>query len=155
MTLALLFPGQGSQTVGMGRALAEAHPLAATTLAEADEILGIPLSRLMAEGPEAELTATKNAQPAILAHSLAVLRVVHDRLGPVSIAAGHSLGEFSAHVAAGTLSFPDALEAVRLRGELMHRAGQLREGQVRGREHRPWPLALERLEQALFLELAE
>ena len=128
MTLALLFPGQGSQVVGMGRALAQAHPVAAETLAEADDVLGFSLSALMADGPEADLTATKNAQPAILAHSVAVLRVVQDRLGPVAFAAGHSLGEFSAHVAAGTLSFRDALEAVRLRGELMYAAGQERPG---------------------------
>ncbi|HKJ02981.1 MAG TPA: ACP S-malonyltransferase, partial [Longimicrobiales bacterium] len=128
MTLALLFPGQGSQVVGMGRDLADAHAVAADTLAEADDVLGFALSTLMAEGPEAELTATRNAQPAILAHSVAVLRVVQDRLGPVASAAGHSLGEFSAHVAAGTLSFRDALEAVRLRGELMFAAGQARPG---------------------------
>lgn len=128
MTLALLFPGQGSQVVGMGHALAQACPAAAQVLAEADDVLGFSLSRLMAEGPEDELTATRNAQPAILAHSVAVLRVVEDRLGPVGMAAGHSLGEFSAHVAAGTLSFPDALAAVRLRGELMYAAGQARPG---------------------------
>ena len=114
----------------MGRALADADPVAAATLAEADDILGFPLSRLMAEGPEEELTATRNAQPALLAHSVAVLRVVRDRLGPVSLAAGHSLGEFSAHVAAGTLTFAGALEAVRLRGELMYEAGQLRPGSM-------------------------
>lgn len=108
--------------------MARAYPVASNTFREADEILGVPLFRLMTEGPEEELTATKNAQPAILAHSVAVLRVIKDRLGPVSVAAGHSLGEFSAHVAAGTISFPDALEAVRLRGELMFRAGQLRRG---------------------------
>ncbi|MEQ9400020.1 MAG: ACP S-malonyltransferase [Longimicrobiales bacterium] len=128
MSLALLFPGQGSQDVGMGSALAEAHPVAADTFAEADEVLGFRLSALMADGPLDELTATKNAQPAILVHSVAVLRVVQDRLGPVALAAGHSLGEFSAHVAAGTLSFRDALEAVRLRGELMFAAGQERPG---------------------------
>lgn len=128
MTLALLFPGQGSQVVGMGRDLAQAYPAAAAVLAEADEILGFPLSRLMAEGPEEELTATRNAQPALLTHSVAVLRVVAERLGPVAMAAGHSLGEFSAHVAAGSLSFRDALEAVRLRGELMYAAGQARPG---------------------------
>lgn len=127
MTLALLFPGQGSQVVGMGAALAKAQP-AAAVLAEADEILGFPLSRLMAEGPEPELTATRNAQPAILTHSVAVLAVLSQRLGPVAMAAGHSLGEFSAHVAAGTLSFRDALEAVRLRSRLMWEAGQARPG---------------------------
>jgi [acyl-carrier-protein] S-malonyltransferase len=128
MSLALIFPGQGSQTVGMARALAEAEPIAAETLRQADEILGFPLSDLMADGPEDELTATKTAQPAILTHSVAVLRVVRDRLGPVAFAAGHSLGEFSAHVAAGTLSFEDALQAVRLRGELMYEAGVERPG---------------------------
>jgi [acyl-carrier-protein] S-malonyltransferase len=112
----------------MGAALARAYPAAAAVLAEADELLGFPLSRLMAEGPESELTATRNAQPAILAHSVAVLAVARERLGPVAMAAGHSLGEFSAHVAAGTLSFRDALEAVRLRGELMYEAGQARPG---------------------------
>ena len=112
----------------MGHALAQAHAAARDTLAEADDVLGFSLSRVMAEGPEDELTATKNAQPAILAHSVAALRVVQDRLGPVRMAAGHSLGEFSAHVAAGTLSFRDALEAVRLRGELMYAAGQARPG---------------------------
>lgn len=112
----------------MGSALAKAHPAAAAVLAEADEVLGFPLSRLMAEGPEAALTATRNAQPAILAHSVAVLAVLSERLGAVAMAAGHSLGEFSAHVAAGTLSFRDALEAVRLRGELMWEAGQARPG---------------------------
>jgi len=128
VTLALLFPGQGAQVVGMGRALAEAYPEAAAVLAEADEVLGFSLAGLMADGPEAELTETRNAQPAILAHSVAVLRVVRDRLGPVALAAGHSLGEFSAHVGAGTISFREALEAVRLRGELMFRAGVERPG---------------------------
>jgi [acyl-carrier-protein] S-malonyltransferase len=128
VTLALLFPGQGSQVVGMGRALAGAHPAASETLAEADDVLGFRLSALMADGPGDDLTETRNAQPAILAHSVAVLRVVRDRLGAVAFAAGHSLGEFSAHVAAGTLSFRDALEAVRLRGELMSKAGEERPG---------------------------
>lgn len=128
MKLALLFPGQGSQVVGMGQALAATSSVAAETLAEADDVLGFSLSTLMAVGPESELTATRNAQPAILAHSVAVLRVMQDRFGPVAMAAGHSLGEFSAHVAAGTLSFRDALQAVRLRGELMFTAGQERPG---------------------------
>jgi len=128
VTLALLFPGQGSQHVGMARTLCQAYPAAAAVLAEANEILGIDLRGLMFDGPEDELTATKNAQPALLAHSVAALRVAHDRLGPVSMAAGHSLGEFSAHVAAGTISFESALRTVRLRGELMFEAGQARPG---------------------------
>lgn len=128
MTLALLFPGQGSQYVGMARDLADAFPEATEVLDEANDVLGFDLFGLMSDGPEDELTATRNAQPAILAHSVAVLRLLSERLGPVTIAAGHSLGEFSAHVAAGTLSFPDALEAVRLRGELMYRAGEERPG---------------------------
>lgn len=128
MTLALIFPGQGSQFVGMGTALAQAYPVARDTFAEADSILGLSLSSLMAGGPGDDLTLTKNAQPAILTHSIAVLRVLAGRLGPVGMAAGHSLGEFSAHVAAGTLSFRDALGAVRLRGELMYQAGLDRPG---------------------------
>ena len=128
MSLALIFPGQGSQAIGMGSALAESDARAAAVFATADEVLGFSLSRLMREGPEDELTATKNAQPAILAHSVAVLRVVEDELGPVAFAAGHSLGEFSAHVAAATVRFEDALAVVRLRGELMFRAGQERPG---------------------------
>ena len=128
MSLALIFPGQGSQHVGMAVALAEAEPRAADVLRQADEVLGFRLSALMANGPEDELTATKNAQPALLAHSVAVLRVAEERVGPVSFAAGHSLGEFSAHVAAGTISFEDALGAVRRRGELMFEAGEQRPG---------------------------
>ncbi len=112
----------------MARALADAEPVAADLLHRADEILGISLSQLMFEGPEDALTATRNAQPAILAHSVAVLRLVRDRVGPVAYTAGHSLGEFSAHVAAGTMSFEDALRAVRLRGELMYEAGLERPG---------------------------
>lgn len=114
--------------MGMGKALAAARAVAADAFTEADDVLGMPLSRIMWEGPEEELTLTQNAQPAILAHSVAVLRVVQDRLGEVGMAAGHSLGEFSAHVAAGTLSFHDALRAVRLRGELMASAGGARPG---------------------------
>lgn len=128
MSLALIFPGQGSQHVGMARALAEAEPAAAEVLRTADEVLGFPLSRVMAEGPEDELTATKNAQPALLTHAVAVLRVLAERLPPVEMAAGHSLGEFSAYVAAGALGFEDALRAVRLRGELMFQAGLTRPG---------------------------
>jgi [acyl-carrier-protein] S-malonyltransferase len=112
----------------MGRELAEAFPEARETFEEADEVLSFHLSRLAWQGPEDELTLTKNAQPALLVHSVAVHRVIGGELGVVGLAAGHSLGEFSAHVAAGTLSFPDALEAVRLRGELMYASGVERPG---------------------------
>jgi [acyl-carrier-protein] S-malonyltransferase len=124
----LLFPGQGSQFVGMGRDLAEASAAARAVFEEADDLLGISLSRLCFEGPEEELTATVNAQPAILVHSIAVYRVVGERLGPVAIAAGHSLGEFSAYVAAGALSLAEGVQTVRRRGELMYGGGQERPG---------------------------
>src|SRR5690606_7289721 len=124
----LLFPGQGSQFVGMGRDLAERFPEARAVFEEADDVLGLALSRIMWEGPEEELTATLNAQPAILTHSVAVYRIVASRLGDVAFAAGHSLGEFSAYVAAGALRFDDAVRTVRLRGELMYRSGEARPG---------------------------
>ena len=123
MSAGLLFPGQGSQHAGMGFALAKAFPRARETFEEADDTLGLALSRLAWEGPDHVLTATENAQPALYVHSLAVYRVVRERLGPVKAAAGHSLGELSAHAAAGTYSFSDGLRAVRRRGELMARAG--------------------------------
>ena len=128
MTLALLFPGQGSQYVGMASKLADREAAAAEVLALADDTLGFSLSGLMRDGPDDELTATRNAQPALLAHSVAALRVLGDREGSPVFAAGHSLGEFSAHVAAGTIGLEDALRAVRLRGELMFDAGQARPG---------------------------
>ena len=128
MSLALIFPGQGSQYVGMATELVRTEPIATALLKTADDVLGFSLTKLMADGPADELTATQNAQPALLAHSVAVLRVIEQRIGPVSFAAGHSLGEFSAHVAAGTLSFEDALRTVRLRGELMFEAGRRRPG---------------------------
>lgn len=128
MSLALIFPGQGSQAVGMGAALADAEPKAAETLARANRVLGFDLASIMRNGPEEALTETKNAQPAIFVHSMAALEVARERLGAVAFAAGHSFGEFGAHVAAGTLSFEGALGALRLRGELMFQAGLARPG---------------------------
>ncbi len=112
----------------MGKDLAERFPAARDAFAAIDEALGTALSRLMWEGPEEELTLTHNAQPAILAHSTAVLAVVRTRLGSPGAAAGHSLGEYSAHVAAGTLSDVDAARLVRRRGELMLETGRRRPG---------------------------
>jgi [acyl-carrier-protein] S-malonyltransferase len=124
----LMCPGQGAQRVGMGKDLADRFPAARDAFAAIDDALGTYLSRLMWQGPEDELTRTHNTQPAILAHSVAVLAVVGNRLGSAGAAAGHSLGEYSAHVAAGTLSAVDAAKLVRRRGELMFAAGQERPG---------------------------
>jgi [acyl-carrier-protein] S-malonyltransferase len=125
----LLCPGQGAQKVGMGRDLAQRFPAAQDIFDAVDSALGTSLSRLMWEGPEAELTLTHNAQPAILAHSAAVLAVVAERLlGEVAAAAGHSLGEYSAYVAAGSIMPATAAALVRRRGELMYEAGQARPG---------------------------
>jgi malonyl CoA-acyl carrier protein transacylase len=120
--IAFLFPGQGSQTVGMGRSLAEAFPVAAETFAEADEALGFPLSKLIFEGPEEDLRLTENTQPAILTVSVAVARFWPSMAFIQALAAGHSLGEWSAHVAAGTISFVDAVRAVKARGRAMQLA---------------------------------
>ncbi len=120
--VAFLFPGQGSQTVGMGRELAERFPIAAQTLTEADEACGFPLSKLCFEGPEEDLKLTENTQPAILAVSVAALRVIAAHGVEPALAAGHSLGEWSAHVAAGTLQFADALQSVKARGRAMQQA---------------------------------
>jgi [acyl-carrier-protein] S-malonyltransferase len=124
----LICPGQGAQRVGMGRDLAERFPEARDTFAAVDDALGVRLSRIMWEGPEDELTLTHNAQPAILAHTAAVLAVVASRLDGIGAAAGHSLGEYSAHVAARTLTVTDAARLVRRRGELMLEAGRRRPG---------------------------
>jgi [acyl-carrier-protein] S-malonyltransferase len=123
----LLCPGQGAQRVGMGKDLAERFAAARDAFAAVDQALGVPLSRLAFEGPERELTLTHNAQPAILTHTLAVHAVVRDALRPVA-AAGHSLGEYSAYVTAGSLSLEDAARLVRRRGELMREAGEGRPG---------------------------
>src|SRR5271169_3140288 len=120
--IAFLFPGQGSQTVGMGRELAERYPAAADTFAEADEALGLAISKLCFEGPEDELRLTENTQPAIMTVSVAAWRVLAGHGVRPAMAAGHSLGEWSAHVAAGTLSFADAVRAVKARGRAMQQA---------------------------------
>src|SRR5712672_3433733 len=121
-TLAFLFPGQGSQVVGMGKELAANHPLARLTFEEADAALGYKLSQLCFEGPEEQLKLTEITQPAILTASIAVLRVLETRIPKPRYVAGHSLGEYSAHVASGTLSFADAVRTVRNRGKYMQEA---------------------------------
>ncbi len=127
MGQAFVFPGQGSQAVGMGKTLAETYPQARAVFAEVDDTLGQKLSTLMFEGPEAELTLTANAQPALMAVSLAVLRVLEAEAGldlarDAAFVAGHSLGEYSALAAAGSLSLADTARLLRQRGSAMQEA---------------------------------
>ena len=127
MSTGFVFPGQGSQAVGMGRALAEAFGSARLVFEEIDDALGQRLSRLMFEGPEADLTLTENAQPALMAVSLAVLAVLESEGGfrlsdKAAFVAGHSLGEYTALAAAGALSLPDAARLLKRRGLAMQRA---------------------------------
>jgi len=126
--IAFLFPGQGAQKVGMGKALADAYPVCRDTFEEADAALGEPLSRIIFEGPEDQLTLTENTQPAILAVSVAAYRLIASRGLRPDFVAGHSLGEYSANVAAGTFSFADALRIVRRRGRYMQEAVPVGEG---------------------------
>jgi len=126
--IAFVFPGQGAQRIGMGRSLAEAFPICRDTFAEADAALGEALSELCFEGPDERLMLTENTQPAILAMSTAVARLAVSRGLRPHFAAGHSLGEYSAHVAAGTLSFADALRTVKRRGRYMQEAVPVGEG---------------------------
>ncbi len=127
-----LFPGQGSQQVGMASDLFDAYAIVRQTFEEADDLLGFALSKLCLEGPEAELTATINAQPALLLASVAILRAIQSELSDAQLSqpdglafvAGHSMGEYSALVAAGSLSFADGLRLVRERGRLMKEAGE-------------------------------
>jgi [acyl-carrier-protein] S-malonyltransferase len=129
-TTAFVFPGQGSQAVGMGKELAETYPIARETFEEANSILNVALSQLMWDGPADELNETINTQPALYVHSMAAWRaftIQNQDFRPATVA-GHSLGELSALTASGALSFSDGLQLVRRRGELMRRAGELNPG---------------------------
>ncbi len=128
--IALIFPGQGAQAVGMGKELAASSPAAAAIFRQADEILGWPLSKICWEGPEEELTKTSVCQPALYVHGLAALAAVLEKLGdiPVTAAAGLSLGEFTAHAAAGTFDFATGLRVVAQRGQFMQEACEATQG---------------------------
>src|SRR5690349_12168037 len=126
--VAFLFPGQGSQAAGMGKALAAMYPVAKQTFDEADEALGYKLSELCFEGPDEKLKLTEITQPAILTVSVAAFRVLREAGIAPGFAAGHSLGEYSAHVAAGTLDFVDAVRTVRNRGRYMQEAVPVGQG---------------------------
>jgi len=150
MTHAWVFPGQGSQFVGMAGDLWEKFSSARAVIDAADSVLGFPLSKLMFQGPEAELTDTINAQPALLAHSIAALAALQQAanyaLVEPAFCAGHSLGEYSALVAAGALDFADGVKLVRARGAAMKRAGELRPGAM---------AAILGLDNAKLLELCQ
>jgi [acyl-carrier-protein] S-malonyltransferase len=126
--IAFIFPGQGSQAVGMGKALADTFDVCRATFAEADAALGEPLSDLIFEGPEDRLRLTENTQPAILTVSIAAYRLLASRGFAPAFVAGHSLGEYSAHVCAGTLEFADAVRIVRRRGQFMQEAVPVGQG---------------------------
>ncbi|MBL6633106.1 MAG: ACP S-malonyltransferase, partial [Thermoleophilia bacterium] len=126
--IALLFPGQGAQQVGMGRDLADAFPVAADTFAEANDALGYDITKIIFEGPEEDLVRTDVCQPAILAMSVACLRVARDHGLGGDLAMGHSLGEFSALVACGSIGFAEAIRLVGERGAAMQAAGEERPG---------------------------
>lgn len=127
---AFVFPGQGSQSLGMGKILAEAYPIARQTFHEADEILGFSISRLAWEGPESELNDTINTQPALLVHSIAALRVLQEQFPGFcpAFVAGHSMGQISALVAAGCTVYEEALQLARTRGYWMKHAGEVSPG---------------------------
>jgi [acyl-carrier-protein] S-malonyltransferase len=135
--MALVFPGQGSQSVGMGRALADASPAAAAVFAAADAALGEPISRLAWDGPAVELDLTVNSQPAILAASIAYFEALRERWAALGVtppearfAAGHSMGQYSALVATGSISLADGVRLVRERGRQMQASGMGREGRM-------------------------